>query len=92
MSEASTDYVEAEAGTESEAWPFDSEAAPGEAGEAQYGEASSRDRRLQMLRARQQAQRRRPSTLSRPQPARAQARSVTSRRTSFRSTSIRGRP
>jgi hypothetical protein len=69
MSEASTDYVEAEAGTESEAWPFDSEAAPGEAGEAQYGEASSRDRRLQMLRARQQAHRRRPSTLSRPQPA-----------------------
>jgi hypothetical protein len=74
MSEASTEYVEAEAeaAPESEAWPFESEAAPGEAQESQYGEAYSRDRRRQMLRARQQAQQRRPLTPSRPAPVRPQ--------------------
>lgn len=62
--------AEAEAVPESEAWPFESEAAPGEAQEAQYGEAYGRDRRLQMLRARQQAQQRRRPTPPRPAPVR----------------------
>jgi uncharacterized protein YjdB len=69
MSEAYMEYVEAEAGQEGEAWPGESEAAPGEAQEAQWGEAASRDRRLQMLRARQQAQRRRTPMVSQPRQA-----------------------
>jgi hypothetical protein len=73
MSEATAEYLEAEADPESdyEAWAMpESEEAPEEAPEAwPESDRSRRERQMRMLRARQQAQLRRQPAPRRPQPA-----------------------
>lgn len=81
MSEMTADIVESETGAEAESESQEAytlEAGSGESPEALYSDAYGRDRRLQMLRARQLAQQRRQPAPARPQaPARQRMAGVT---------------